>query len=173
MTDNWDFFEQSLTCPVCGSTQMVIATGPKNSEVLIVGEMPGEIELKQGIPMVGPMGTILRQELAYLKFDFKSARRTNLWRHPPNKNEDCLKNGMEEVIKEAKGRKKILLLGNEVVELFTGKSVTKVCGLNVKSDYFSAPVIVCCLNPAIAFHVGHGIGEVRLALTKFVNFMKE
>jgi len=201
MTDNWDFFEKQFTCPVCGTDKVVIAHGPTKSPVLIVSDEPGEEELKQGIPMVGNMGNVLRSELAYLKFDFKSARRTNLWRHPPNNTalykpgklpglndeatfdgnavsskqltKQCLQNGMEEVIKEAKGRKAILLLGNEVVDLFLNKSVMKIAGLNVKCDYFSAPVIVCCPNPAMAFHAGHGIGEIRLALTKFVRLYEE
>lgn len=172
MTDNWDFFEKQFTCPVCDTDKVVVAHGPTKSPVLIVAEMPGEDELKQGLPMVGNMGNVLRSELAYLKFDFKSARRTNLWRHLPNKNKECLQNGMEEVIKEAKGRKAILLLGNEVVDLFLNKSVMKIAGLNVKCDYFSAPVIVCCPNPAMAFHAGHGIGEIRLALTKFVRLLE-
>jgi len=173
MTDNWDFFEKQFTCPVCGTDKVVIAHGPTKSPVLIIAEFPGDEELKQGIPMVGNMGNVLRSELAYLKFDFKSARRTNLWRHTPNKDKGCLQNGMEEVIKEAKGRKAILLLGNEVVDLFLNKSVMKIAGLNVKCDYFSAPVIVCCPNPAMAFHAGHGIGEIRLALTKFVRLYEE
>jgi uracil-DNA glycosylase family 4 len=172
MTDNFDFFERQFTCPVCSSDKLVIAHGPTKSSVLIIASEPGEEELKQGLPMVGNMGNVLRTELAYLKFDFKSARRTNLWRHTPNKNKECLQNGMEEVIKEAKGRKGILLLGNEVADLFVGKSVMKVAGLNVKSDYFSAPVIVCCPNPAMAFHSGHGIGEIRLALTKFIRLLE-
>ncbi len=167
-----NFWEENFSCLVCGNKQLVLATGNRQSKVLIIAEFPGETELEQGIPMVGHMGMVLRQELAYLKFDLKSTRRTNLWRHPPNKNPKCLEDGMQEVIKEAKNKKAILLLGDEVVKLFTGKAVSKVTGLNVKSDYFSAPVIVCCPNPAIVFH-GKGVGEVRLALTKFVDLVKE
>ena len=172
MNDNFDLWEKQQSCPICGTDKFVPAFGPKKSKVLIVGEYVGDQEIKQGLPMVGNMGNVLRTELAYLKFDFKSARRTNLWRHTPNKNKECLQNGMEEVIKEAKGRKAILLLGNEVVDLFLNKSVMKIAGLNVKCDYFSAPVVVCCPNPAMAFHAGHGIGEIRLALTKFVRLLE-
>jgi uracil-DNA glycosylase family 4 len=167
-----NFWEENFSCPACGNKQLVIAHGSRQSNILIVGEFPGEEELKQSIPMVGAMGRVLRQELAYLKFDLQSARRTNLWRHAPNKNANCLLDGMQEVIKEAKNKQAILLLGDEVVKVFVGKAVTKVTGLNVKSNYFSAPVIVCCSNPAIVFH-GKGVGEVRLALSKFMNLVKE
>ena len=173
MTDEFDFFESQFTCPVCGSDQIVPAIGNKNSLVLIVGENPGEEELKYSKPMVGPMGTVLRQELSYLGFDIKSARRTNLWRHPPNKNKDCLKNGLEEVIKEASGKQAILLLGDETVKIFLDKPVTKIAGLLVKSNYFSAKIVVACPNPAMMFHAGKGVGEVRLALKKFVGYLEE
>ena len=196
-----NFWEENFSCPACGSKQLVLATGNRQSKILIVGEYPGEEELKQGIPMVGPMGRVLRQELAYLNFDLKSARRTNLWRHPPHTistfskdimktvktidgmigqdatwkqlNSACLRDGMEEVIKEAKNKQAILLLGDEVVRTFVGRAVTKIAGLNVKSNYFSALVIVCCPNPAIVFHQGKGIGEMRLALQKFMKLVEE
>jgi hypothetical protein len=38
--------------------------------------------------------------------------------------------------------------------------------LRVTSRYLSAPILYACVNPAVAFH--GGIGEVRLALKKFV-----
>ena len=137
MSDDWNFLENNFTCPICGSDKLVLPIGPKNSKVLIVAEYPGEDEVKEGRPMVGNMGRVLRSELSYLSFDLKSARRTNLWRHPPNKKKECLQNGLEEVIKEAQGKQAILLLGDEVVKLFLDKSVTKVAGLLSNSNYFS------------------------------------
>ena len=201
MPDEFDLFESQFTCPVCGSDQIVPAIGNKNSPILIVGEYPGEEELKYSKPMVGPMGTVLRQELSYLGFDIKSARRTNLWRHPPNTSplytppksiginkegkfaptkappkqlsKQCLQDGIEEVIKDARGKKAILLLGDETVKIFLDKPVTKIAGLLVKSNYFSAKIVVACPNPAMMFHAGKGVGEVRLALKKFVGYLEE
>src|SRR5512139_2631929 len=170
MTDNWDFFESNFSCPICGSDKVVLPIGPKNSKVLVIGESPSEEDIKQGKPMVGNMGIVLRQELSYLGFDLKSARRTNLWRHPPNKKKDCLLDGINEVVKEAQGKQAILLLGDEVVKVFLDKPVTKVAGLLSNSNYFSAPIVVSCPNPAMMFHQGKGVGEIRLALKKFVKY---
>ena len=173
MTDEWDFYESQFACPICGSDKVVSAIGNKSSKVLIVGEFPGEEELKHGKPMVGPMGIALRQELAFLGFDIKSARRTNLWLHPPNKNKLCLQHGIEEVIKEAQGKTAILLFGDDVCKIFMDKSVTKIAGLLMKSNYFSAPIVVVSPNPAMMFHQGKGVGEIRLALKKFVRYLEE
>jgi uracil-DNA glycosylase family 4 len=173
MTDTFDFFEQQFECPICHSDKVVPPFGPKKSSILIVAEFPAEIELKEGKPMVGPMGTVLRQELMYLGLDIKTTRRMNIWRHPPNKNKDCFNLGVEEVIKEAKGKQAILLFGDEVVKKFIDKSVMSIMGLNVKSIYFSAPVIVCCSNPAVVYQRGRGVGEVRLSLKKFADYIKE
>jgi len=120
------------------------------------------------------MAFVLRQELGHLGLDLKSTRRCNLWQHPPNKDQKCLEAGMKVVISEAKGRKAILLLGSDVVDVFIrDQSVMKISGLKVKSSYFSAPIIMVCPNPALVYRKGRGIGEVRLALSKFVDAIKE
>ena len=174
MTDDWEFFEQQFECPVCKSEDCVPPVGNIKSKILIVAEFPGEKELEKGIPMVGNMGFVLRQELGHLGLDLKSTRRCNLWQHPPNKNQKCLETGMKVVIEEAKGKQAILLLGDDVVKVFIDdRSVMKISGLRVKSSYFSAPIIIACPNPALVFHKGRGIGEVRLALSKFVKAIKE
>ncbi len=174
MTDDWEFFEQQFKCPACGSEECVPPVGNSDANILIVAEYPGEEELKKGIPMVGRMAFVLRQELGHLGLDLKSTRRCNLWQHPPNKNPKCLDAGMKVVISEAKGKQAILLLGSDVVDTFIGDhSVMKISGLKVKSSFLSAPIIMVCPNPALVFRKGRGIGEVRLALSKFVGAIKE
>jgi len=81
---------------------------------------------------------------------------------------------MKVVIEEAKGKQAILLLGDDVIKIFIDdRSIMKISGLRVKSSYFSAPIIIACPNPALVFHRGRGVGEVRLALSKFVKAIKE
>jgi uracil-DNA glycosylase family 4 len=166
-----DFFESQFECPICHTDKVVPAVGNEKSAVLIVAEFPAEEELEKGIPMVGPMGRVLRQELSILGLDMKQTRRTNLWLHPPNKNKDCLDYGTQEVIKEAKGKKAILLLGSDTAKVFVNKSVSDISGLVVESPYFSCPVVVC-YNPAIVFQKGKGVGEIRLALKRFVELVE-
>lgn len=152
-------------CPICGDTRCVPPIGKEESPILIVGEFPGVDEIIKGRPMVGRMGTILRNELGRLGTDIRQMRLCNLWQHEPNGNEECFKHGMNVVINCAKNKKIILLLGSDTVKCFTNEAVSNVCGLTLKSDYLSAPTIIACVNPAIAFH--SNIGEMRLALTKF------
>jgi len=168
-----EFFEDAFTCPICGRNDLVLPVGSKDSKVLIVAEFPGKDEIKIGKPMVGAMGGVLRTELAIAGIDMRQTRRTNLWRHPKNKNNGCLQNGIEEVIKEAQGKDIILLLGSDCVNTFLpGGSVTKLAGLKIKSKMLTAPIFVCP-NPAWVFQRGRGVGEIRFALKKFGEYINE
>ena len=154
-----------FVCPVCNNTKCVPPSGNTRSPILVVAEFPGKEEVNKGKPMVGRMGDVLRYEFGLLGVDLNRMRICNLWQHIPNGNEDCLKLGFETVIREAQGKQAILLLGSESVKAFCNENVSKVCGLEVKSAYFSAPIVMACVNPAVAFH--SSIGELRLALSKF------
>lgn len=161
MTDTWD---EEFKCPYCGA-DLVSAAYNKHSDVLLVGEFPGEEEVQQGIAFCGAMSRILKQEMAVLGMDMKSFRCTNLWLHAPNKNPECFKMGVEQVLKEAKDKRIIFLLGSDTVKYFTGKSVSDVSGLKVKSPLLSAPVILASQNPAVVFH--GTVGEIRHSLKIF------
>jgi len=172
MTD-FDFFDDQFECSICGSSQVVPPVGNLKSPVLIVGKYPGTEEIKEGIPMVGPMGNILKQELFVLGMDLKQTRRMNLWQHPPNNNPDCYQHGVDTVLMESKGRKAILLLGDDVVSQFLpGKSVMSIAGLVMESPFFTAPV-VASPNPAIVFQKSGKVGEVRFSLHQFVKLVSE
>jgi len=160
-----------FSCPVCNS-DIIPAFGPMDSPVLIVGEFPGEVEIEKGYPFAGKTGGILRQELAGLEVELREWRRCNLWLHPANKNEECLKFSAAKVIEEAKTRDAILLIGSDAVKFFANKSVSSVAGLRVKCPLLSAPLIMASPNPAMIFKRGR-IGEVRLSLQKFVAACKK
>jgi uracil-DNA glycosylase family 4 len=162
MTNDW---EDIYTCPICKSTDCVPAGGKEKSKILLIGEFPGEDEIKSGKPFSGATGSVLRIELAKLGVDLSRMRITNLWLHIPNHQEDCLKYSVEGVIKEAKGKEAILLIGSDTVKYFCDKKVSQVNGLEVTSNYLSAPIIMCCIQPAIVFH--SVIGELRFALKRF------
>jgi uracil-DNA glycosylase family 4 len=169
MTDNWDW---SFECPSCHTEDMVAPSGLKSSKILIIGSQPGKEEVRAGKPMVGAMGSIMRSEFARHGVNILQLRKTNLWLHIPNKNEDCKQAGAEQAIMEAKGKQAILLIGAETVSYFCDKSVSKVNGLLVKSIYLSAPVIMACMQPAKDFYSG-GIGEVRLTISKFCTLIED
>lgn len=164
MTDEW---EDIYTCPICKNKDCVPAGGKESSKILLIGEFPGEDEIVTGKPFSGATGGVLRTELAKLGVDLSRLRLSNLWLHLPNKNEDCLNYSIQQVIKEAKGKEAILLIGSDTVKYFTGKKVSQVNGLEVKSDYLSAPLIMALIQPATVFH--GCVGELRFGLKRFAD----
>lgn len=161
-----------LYCPYCDDDQ-VIPDGPEDSPILLIGAYPGKEEVKRGVPMVGAMGNVLRGEVGFLGYDIRSFRVTNLWLHPPNDRDDCFNHGVEECIKEAKGKRAILLMGAEPVQYFCNEKVTNVQGLQLSSDRLSAEIVFAMSNPAIVFQKDATVGETRLALKKFIELCKE
>jgi len=157
-------------CPICGNDNCVPPAGNKDSKVAIIAEFPGHEETIKGRPMVGNMGDLLKIELGKLGIDLNRIRVGNLWYHEKNGNEECLQYGAQQIINDSIGREVILLLGSDTVKYFTGENVGDVSSLIVKSDYFSGTVFAS-VNPAIAFH--QNVGEVRLALKKFADYIHE
>jgi len=170
--DSKDFLMiNPFTCPICNSVECVPPSGNKESKILLIGDFPEKDEVQKGKLLVGRTGDILRSELGRLGVDVRRLRACNVWQHHPNNNEDCYNLGLQIAIKEAKNKQVILLLGAGAVKIFTGENVRDVCGLNLKSTYLSAPIIISCVSPGIAFH--SSIGELRLALTKFAKATEE
>lgn len=151
-------------CGHCGDS-LIRPRGPKESDILIISEFPGKQELEELKPFVGPAGRVLRTELAKAGFDMSAIRITNVWLHDRNDQEECYMLGKEAAVKEAEGKKAIILAGSSVVKDFLGKGVLSVSGLNMKCDMLSAPIIMPMPNPANA--IQGTVGEIRLSLYKF------
>ena len=163
MTDWDDVFQ----CPVCHTEDTCLPSGPEKSPILIIGKAPEHEEIRSGKPFSGATGSILMKELSFVGVDIRQCRLTYLWLHEPNGDAGCLAIGGQHAIREAKGKKAILLVGNTVVQYFTQHSVMDVCGLRVKSNFISASIIMACVDPASIFKPGGCVGEMRLALKKF------
>ena len=161
---------EDFTCSACGRTDLVLPYGNPKSSVLIIGEFPGEEEMKVGRPFVGPAGRVLKTELGRLGFSMYNAILTNLWLHEKNDNEECFNAGLEKLLILAKGKELILLLGSDTAKFFTNRSVMSVAGLRVDTPYFDT-IVMACPNPASAFH--GTVGEVKLSLDKFVREAKK
>ena len=158
-------------CPMCNA-MLVEPAGREDSGILLVGEYPGDIETKTGVPFSGDTGKLLEYELMRAGLDINTCRMTNLWQHYMNKNEGCLEYGVRSLTLEMAGRK-CLLMGSELSMLFFNEKVTDLAGLEVKSPLFpkSVKFVMVMQNPAYALR--STIGEVRLNLTKFVRKCKE
>jgi uracil-DNA glycosylase len=63
------------------ATQTVFGDGLKRSRLMMVGEMPGDREDRQGKPFVGPAGRELDKALAAVGIDRRDAYITNVVKH--------------------------------------------------------------------------------------------
>lgn len=93
---NWDELEnQCLSCrkcPLCEErTNVVFGVGPRDAEVLFIGEGPGENEDLQGEPFVGRGGKLLDEMLEIIDLSRKeNIYIANIVKCRPPKNRDPL-----------------------------------------------------------------------------------
>jgi uracil-DNA glycosylase len=77
--------EAAAGCQACDlwktGTQTVFGEGARKSEVMLVGEQPGDYEDREGRPFVGPAGKLLDQALDQAGIDRRLAYVTNVVKH--------------------------------------------------------------------------------------------
>ena len=124
-----------MTSPKTG-TKHVPSCGPKNANIMCVGEAPGENEEEQGEPFVGESGQFLERYLGRASVPWKNVYRANLFPYRPQRSgnrftnvigSDVLKEQLlvlsEEI--EAVDPNIIVALGNWPMHYLTGKSSKK------------------------------------------------
>lgn len=161
-------------CPHCGR-YLVRANGPANSDLLLVGEFPGEEEINIGLPFVGRAGGVLSFELALAGITLQRCRVTNLWLHDKTKNNTpCFNLGMSALLQElSTPRKAVLFMGSELPSLFGLPNVTSISGLILDGIPVLDLPYPCIFmpNPATVFH--GPLGEVRFGIGQFGKLVKE
>lgn len=162
----------SAACPVC-TAETVRIVGDEQADILLIGSIPNDEELKYHKLFSGATGQIFRRELfRNADIEINSCRLALLWYHENNKNDDCLAVSAEMVIQEMIGRKYIILIGAQAVNYFTvGLSVDKINGLEIteavkisETDYINPnqSKVWALVNPSSIF--ARGIGELRFGL---------
>lgn len=77
--------EAARHCRACelyrGATQTVFGLGDTTARIILVGEMPGDEEDREGNPFVGPAGRLLDAALAEAKMDRDQVYLTNIVKH--------------------------------------------------------------------------------------------
>jgi len=77
--------EQAADCRACplwkGATQTVFGEGPQHSQIVLVGEQPGDKEDLAGKPFVGPAGQMLDRALEEAGIDRSKTYVTNAVKH--------------------------------------------------------------------------------------------
>ena len=93
---NWAALEQAcMSCQKCAladtRTHVVFGVGPRNAEVMMIGEGPGENEDLQGEPFVGRGGKLLDDMLELIDLDRKkNVYIANIVKCRPPQNRDPL-----------------------------------------------------------------------------------
>ena len=63
------------------ATQTVFGAGPPRAALMLVGEQPGDVEDREGVPFVGPAGRLLREALEDAGIDVAETYLTNAVKH--------------------------------------------------------------------------------------------
>ena len=101
---SWEELEQTcLSCTGCGLCEtrhnVVFGVGQRDTDILFVGEGPGEQEDLQGEPFVGPAGKLLDDMLSILDLDRKeNCYIANIVKCRPPRNRDPLETEQEACI---------------------------------------------------------------------------
>lgn len=136
------------------------ASGPDDADCVIVGEAPGAVETRTGIPFSGPSGLLLDKVLAHHGIERDDIRFTNVAAcHPPYRPgsasvvppKDVVAACRPRLIAEVEGRKTIVLLGNTAKEAVLGitEGITSVrVGPPRVSERYPGSRIVATIHPA-------------------------
>lgn len=92
---DWDKLEQTcLSCRGCGLCEtrhnVVFGVGPRNADVMFIGEGPGEQEDLKGEPFVGPAGKLLDDMLSIIDLSRENCYIANIIKCRPPNNRDPL-----------------------------------------------------------------------------------
>ena len=99
----WEMLEQTChSCTGCGLCEtrnhVVFGVGNRQTDVLFVGEGPGEQEDLQGEPFVGPAGRLLDDMLSIIDLDREKCYIANIVKCRPPRNRDPLETEQEACI---------------------------------------------------------------------------
>ena len=90
---DWEGLEAScMNCTQCGlcrtRTNVVFGVGARDTQIMFIGEGPGEQEDLQGIPFVGPAGKLLDDMLSIIDLNRHNCYIANIVKCRPPRNRD-------------------------------------------------------------------------------------
>jgi uracil-DNA glycosylase len=162
MTAMRDAVQRCRGCPLyADATQAVFGEGKTTSDVMLVGETPGDQEDKAGHPFVGPAGRLLDEALAEAGIDRSTTYVTNAVKHfkwkargtrrihdkPSWSEQTACRPWLEAEIRVVKPRV-LVLLGATAAQSVMGKSfrVTQHRGVALDSDL--ADLVTATIHPS-------------------------
>lgn len=110
---NWESLQAAcLSCTNCPLSQtrhnVVFGVGPRDAEVMFVGEGPGENEDLQGEPFVGAAGKFLDEMLSIIDLSRENCYITNIVKCRPPKNRDPMQTEQDSCISFLRAQTKLL-----------------------------------------------------------------
>lgn len=141
----------------------MFGVGPARAKVMIVGEVPGDQEDREGVPFVGPAGKLLDAALASARIDRSAVYLTNVVKHfkwkrvgksprrihqKPSASEiAACRPWLDAEIGRVKPRV-LVCLGSTAAQALLGRAfrVTEQRGVPVKSAL--APLVIATVHPA-------------------------
>jgi DNA polymerase len=176
--------EAAAGCRACdlwkSGTQTVFGEGARKSEVMMVGEQPGDREDVEGRPFVGPAGKVLDKALEEVGIDRDLVYVTNVVKHfkwrPRGKRRIHQKPNLEEIracrpwldSELAVVQPRVLVcLGSTAAQALLGRQfrVTRERGQFVDSPL--APCVTATVHPSSILRAGEE-KDRRLAMHEFV-----
>lgn len=138
--EKYSMIDKEYTCAFCPlyeyNRNIVIGEGPSPTNVMFIGEAPGENENEEERPFIGRSGQLLRSMIRdYMSFNPEDVYITNIvkCRPPGNRTptweeiESCEPNLLREI--DAVDPDVIVMLGNTAIETLTGeRGVTNLHG---------------------------------------------
>jgi uracil-DNA glycosylase family protein len=160
-----DLREKVRACTACelyaGATQAVFGEGLVKSELMLVGEQPGDREDREGHPFVGPAGRMLDRALEEAGIDRSLAYVTNAVKHfryeqrgkrrihqrPAAEHIKACRPWLDAEL-EVVGPRVLVALGAVAAQALLGSKVrvTKDRGRPLESDL--APVVLVTIHPS-------------------------
>jgi uracil-DNA glycosylase len=157
--------QEAARCRACplweNATQTVFGEGPAKAELLFVGEVPGDVEDREGRPFVGPAGRVFDEALAEAGIDRREVYVTNAVKHfkwqargkrrihqKPNAAETAACRRWLDAELELVSPRVLVALGATAAQALLGRDfrVTKQRGVPVESDL--APNVLATVHPS-------------------------
>jgi DNA polymerase len=158
-----ELYERIADCPNCmlarTRTQTVPGSGPPTSEVMFVGEGPGQREDERGLPFVGPAGKLLDEMLAAAGWTRAHVYVTNVVKCRPPGNRDpepeeiaACAPYLEEQLRLLDARLIVTLGRFSMARWFPGASISRIHGQPRRLE--EGRIVVPMYHPAAALRNG-------------------
>lgn len=164
-------------CPLFeDTTQTVFGKGPASAPLILVGEQPGDVEDKRGIPFVGPAGAVLWQCIEAAGIERSSVYTTNAVKHfkhetrgkrrlhkrPDTAEVEACHPWVEAELDALKGRV-IVALGAIAARSLLGRTVPIAASRGKEFAVAGRPTLVT-YHPSAVLRADERAAEVRAAL---------